>query len=90
VALERIEQRLARMLLALVSKIGKVEGGVTVLSITRQELADMIGTTVEMTIRVTSKWQQAEIVRSARHRIELIDLPRLKQLAEGHAAGGGL
>jgi CRP-like cAMP-binding protein len=84
VALERIEQRLARMLLALVTKIGKVEEGVTVLSVTRQELADMIGTTVETTIRITSKWQQAGIVRSARHRVALTDLPALKQLAEGH------
>ena len=84
VALERIEQRLARMLLTLVTKIGHVEDGVTVLSVTRQELADMVGTTVETTIRVTSKWQQAGIVHSARHKIGLTDVPALKQLAEGH------
>jgi CRP-like cAMP-binding protein len=83
VAFERIEQRLARLLLALVTKIGKVENGVTVLSVTRQELADMVGTTVETTIRVTSKWQQAGIIRSARHRVAVIDPRALTQLAEG-------
>jgi CRP/FNR family transcriptional regulator len=83
VALERVEQRLARMLLALAKKIGQVEGGVTTLSVTRQELGDMIGTTVETTIRVTSKWQQAGIVNSSRHKIGLIDVPAITRLAEG-------
>ena len=88
VALERIEQRLARMLLALQNRIGKHKDGVTVLSVTRQELADMVGTTVETTIRVTSKWQQAGVVRSARHRIELVDLHAIEEIAEGHVPDG--
>src|SRR5450759_615059 len=45
IALERVEQRLARMLLTLADKIGQQRAGVTEVSITRQELADMIGTT---------------------------------------------
>lgn len=84
VALERVEQRLARMLLALANKIGQREGDVTTLSVTRQELADMIGTTVETAIRVTSKWQQAGIVSSSRHKIGLTDMCALTRLAEGH------
>jgi len=50
VLLEGVEQRLARMLLTLTDKIGHRSGTVTQLSITRQELADMIGTTVETTM----------------------------------------
>ena len=83
IALERVEQRLARMLLTLADKIGQVEAGVTTLSVTRQELADMIGTTVETTIRITSKWQQAGIVDSERHKLGLTDAARLKQIAQG-------
>jgi CRP-like cAMP-binding protein len=83
VALERVEQRLARMLLALANKIGQHEGDVTTLSVTRQELADMIGTTVETTIRVTSRWQHAGIVSSSRHKIGLTDICALTRLAEG-------
>jgi len=83
IALEHVEQRLARMLLTLVEKIGEREGGVLQLSVTRQELADMIGTTVETTIRITSKWQQAGIVTSSRHHLGLVDPTALRRIAEG-------
>jgi len=83
-ALERVEQRLARMLLTLAEKIGQQDNGVTVLSVTRQELADMIGTTVESTIRITSKWQQAGIVSSSRHRLGLTNPSALRTIAHGH------
>lgn len=83
VALERVEQRLARMLLTLSDKIGRTKEGVTALSVTRQELADMIGTTVETTIRITSRWQSQGIIGSSRHEIRLTDLAALKSIAEG-------
>jgi CRP/FNR family transcriptional regulator len=86
VALERVEQRLARMLLTLAEKIGQHKDGLTVLSVTRQELADMIGTTVESTIRITSKWQQAGIVSSSRHQLGLTNPEALGRIAEGECA----
>lgn len=85
VALERVEQRLARVILTLADKIGQQKDGVTILNVTRQELADMIGSTVESTIRVTSKWQQAEIISSSRHQLGLTDPAALKKIAHGEA-----
>lgn len=82
-ALERVEQRLARMLLTLTDKIGHEQNGITVLNVTRQELADMIGTTVETAIRITSKWQQGGVVSSSRHQIGLTDVSALKKIAHG-------
>lgn len=82
-ALERVEQRLARILLTLAEKIGRRQGEGLELSVTRQELADMIGTTVETTIRITSKWQQAGIITSSRHRIGLADADGLQRIARG-------
>jgi CRP/FNR family transcriptional regulator, nitrogen oxide reductase regulator len=82
-ALERVEQRLARMLLTLADKIGERRGEMTLLSVTRQELADMIGTTVETTIRITSKWQQLGIISSSRHQIGLAELTTLREIAQG-------
>jgi CRP-like cAMP-binding protein len=81
IALERVEQRLARLLLGLAEKIGQAQPGGTVVSVTRQELADMIGTTVETTIRVTSKWQQAGLIASGRHQIQVRDSARLEEIA---------
>ena len=82
IALERVEQRLARMLVALAEKIGQRRGEFTELHVSRQELADMIGTTVETTIRITSKWQQAGIISSSRHRIALTDPQSLQKIVK--------
>ncbi len=83
VALEPVEQRLARMLLALTPKIGRKDDGVTVLPVTRQELADMVGTTVETAIRITSKWHKTGVVRSARNALTIADVAALRALAAG-------
>jgi CRP-like cAMP-binding protein len=74
---ERVEQRLARMLLMLSAKLGSI------LPFTRQELSDMAGTTTETTIRVLSQWKDHGIIRSDRGKIIIADEPRLKSLAEG-------
>ena len=71
------------MLLTLADKIGQRNGTVTELNVTRQELADMIGTTVETTIRVTSKWQHARIISSSRNRIALADPEKLRKIVAG-------
>jgi CRP/FNR family transcriptional regulator len=83
VALERVEQRLARMLLTLADKIGVQADEEVRLNVTRQEIADMIGTTVESVIRVTTKLQHAEAIGSSRHEIRLLDLGALRKIAEG-------
>jgi CRP-like cAMP-binding protein len=60
----RIEARLARLLIKLADEIGQgVAGGVFIpMPLSRQELADMVGTTIETTIRIMSKWGKHEIV----------------------------
>jgi CRP/FNR family transcriptional regulator len=83
IALERVEQRLARMLLTLADKIGVHATEEVRLNVTRQEIADMIGTTVETVIRITSKLQQAKAIGSSRHEIRLLDLEALRKVAEG-------
>lgn len=74
---ERVEQRLARILLMLTAKFGPT------LPFTRQELADMSGTTIETAIRVMSHLKDAGIVRSTRGKITILDEGKLKLLSEG-------
>lgn len=83
VALEPVEQRLARLLLTLANKVGQQKDGLMTVSATRQELADMIGTTVETVIRTTSRWQHAGVVRTVRHTVVLADPTALRALADG-------
>lgn len=75
---ERVEQRIARTLLMLSSKLGST------LPFTRQDIADMAGTTTETAIRVMSQLKSRGIIRSARGRIVIVDITKLRLLAEGH------
>ncbi len=74
---ERVEQRIARILLMLSSKLG------TVIPLTRQEVADMAGTTTETAIRVMSRLKSGGIIRSVRGRITILDMAKLRLLSEG-------
>lgn len=60
----RIEPRLARLFLKLGDDLGQREnGGVRIpLSLSRQELADLTGTTIETAIRIMSRWGKNGIV----------------------------
>ena len=62
----RVEARLARFFLKLATDLGQPRGdGLFIgLVLSRQELADMIGTTIETTIRIMSRWGKDEIVRT--------------------------
>lgn len=74
---ERVEQRVARTLLMLSAKLGYT------LPFTRQEIADMSGTTIETTIRVMSRLRQAGIIRSARGKTVILDEVKLRKLSDG-------
>ncbi len=76
-ASERVEQRLAQTLLMLSSKLGAT------LPFTRQEIADMAGTTTETAIRVMSRLREGKIIRSVRGRIIILDETKLRLLSEG-------
>jgi CRP-like cAMP-binding protein len=77
---ERVEQRLARLLIRLSIRLGPI------LPFTRQEISDMSGTTTETTIRILSQWNKRSITRSVRGKITIIDGAKLKLLAEGPPA----
>jgi CRP/FNR family transcriptional regulator len=74
---ERVEQRLARTLLMLSSKLGLT------LPFTRQEIADMAGTTTETAIRFMSRLKDGGIIRSVRGKTIILDETKLKLLSEG-------
>ena len=77
IAGERVDQRIARMLLMLSSKLGNT------LPFTRQEIADMAGTTSETAIRVIGRLRDGGIIRSDRGEIVVLDEVKLRLLSEG-------
>lgn len=74
---DRVEQRLTKVLLTLSSRCG------TTLPFTRQEIADMTGTTTETTIRVMNRLRNSGIIRSTRGKIIILDEAKLHLLSSG-------
>lgn len=83
-ATERVAQRVARTLLRLARQAGrKVEGGVLVdHPLSRQELAEMTGTTLFTVSRLLSQWEGEGIVEAGRERVLIRSPQRLAALAE--------
>jgi len=83
-AVERVERRIARVLLKLAAATGQrtKEGIVIGTPLTRQDLADMTGTTVETAIRVMSRFTKTGIIRSRRGRVILTEPHQLVLIAE--------
>ena len=81
-AAEKVEGRIASLLLDLAKKIGKEDGDYIIIEapITRQDIAEMAGTTVETAIRVISKWKKDGIVNTERGKIEVLDPDYLEDL----------
>lgn len=67
---ERVEQRVARALLRLTMQTGKKlrEDGIEI-SISRQDLAQMSGTTIFTASRIISKWEQQGLIDVGRERL---------------------
>lgn len=78
---ERVEGRIAMVLLKLARRVGMaVEGGVMLtIPLTRQDIADMVGSTIETTIRVISRFKKDGIVKDAKGRM-FIDVKRLANI----------
>ena len=84
-ATERVEQRIARTLLRLASQIGeRVQRETTMveLSFTRQDLAEMTGTTLFTVSRTLSEWEKLGFIEAGRERIRIKNPHELVTIAE--------
>jgi CRP-like cAMP-binding protein len=79
----RVEGRLARFFLKLAGDIGRPRDGGTfiALALSRQELADMIGTTIETSIRIMSRWGKEDVVRTDKDGFLVLDRAALEAVA---------
>jgi CRP-like cAMP-binding protein len=79
----RVESRFAALFLALADNGRNVpDGGSAIaLPLTRQELADLTGTTVETAIRVMTRWAREGLVATHRGGFVLLDRARVEALS---------
>jgi CRP/FNR family transcriptional regulator len=73
IATERVERRIASLLLKLSEKVGVDEGGFRTIDfhLTRQDISEMVGTTVETCIRTMSKLQKNGMIKSTNGKISI-------------------
>jgi CRP-like cAMP-binding protein len=81
----RIESRFARLFLKLAGEMGRPERGGTFvpLPLSRQELADMTGTTIETCIRIMSRWSKDQVVLTEKDGFVVLDRGALESLTGG-------
>ena len=79
----RVEARFARLFLKLADNVGRPgAGGIAIpMPLSRQELADLTGTTIETAIRIMSRWGKDEIVRTDKDGFVLLDKAALEEIA---------
>lgn len=83
-ATERVEQRVARALIRLVRQSGrKTKEGVLIdMPLSRQDLAEMTGTTLFTVSRILSGWEQKAIVITGRKQVTIASPHTLVSIAE--------
>jgi CRP/FNR family transcriptional regulator len=86
---QRVEARIAQLFLTLAERMGREtrEGTEIPLQLSRQEVADLVGTTVESAIRVLSRWGREGVLITGQARFVIPSRERLKQVTEEGAAG---
>jgi CRP-like cAMP-binding protein len=81
IAGERVPKRLALILIRLIKSVGKESRDGVEVVITREELAQMTGTTLFTISRTFSKWANLGFVVPRREGVVIIDPARLRRLA---------
>jgi CRP-like cAMP-binding protein len=82
---ERVQQRVARSLLRLVQKVGVKDQGASVrldIRLSRQDLAQMNGTTLETISRTLTAWEHHGIIDSKREQIIIVQPHALMKIAD--------
>lgn len=81
---EKVERRVAHALLRLVNQAGrKTEEGILIdFPVTRQDIAEMTGTTLHTVSRVMTSWEAQGLVSSARKKVVVCNAHKLFMLAE--------
>lgn len=82
---ERTEQRIARALMRLMDQAGEpTEQGIKItMPLSRQDIAELTGTTLYTVSRTLSRWERDGLVESGRERIMIRSPHRLAKIADG-------
>jgi CRP-like cAMP-binding protein len=81
-ATERVEQRVASTLLRLAAQTGTKAGKEIELAFSRQDMAEMTGTTLYTVSRLLSEWERRGIIATGRERVSILKPHELVRIAD--------
>ena len=81
IAQKTVRERLAEVLIMLKNKFDLDENKVLQIFLTREELANIVGTATESVIRLLSEFKADGLLDLNGRKIKILDLPKLKKLA---------
>jgi CRP/FNR family transcriptional regulator len=78
-----VEYRAARLFLTLADKMGQKRGAATFIpvALSRQEIADLVGTTIETAIRVMSRWHKEGLVETEKNGFLIVQPAALREIS---------
>ena len=88
-ATEEVERRVAHAVLRLGEQSGREEaGGIRIdFPVSKQDIAEMTGTTLHTVSRILTAWEHAGLVVGGRQKLLLKDVERLGMIGDGEAPG---
>ena len=81
IAQKSVKRRLAEILVKLTNSFGLDNEMVLKLSISREELANMVGTATETVIRIMKEFKNEKIIESRGRKLLILNLDRLKEIS---------
>jgi CRP/FNR family transcriptional regulator, nitrogen oxide reductase regulator len=82
ISTEKVSARLSHQILRLLNQVGRRVNGVVEISLSREELAQLIGTTLFTVSRLLSDWDHRGIVSTRRKSVSVHNLQALVELSE--------
>lgn len=77
----RVEKRIATTLIKLANMVDTEKGKTINLHLTRKDIANMVGTTIETTIRVMSRFQKDGVIETTKNGITILKPVRLQEIS---------
>ena len=81
IAQKTVRERLAEVLLDLKDTFDLDEEGILQISLTREELANIVGTATESVIRLLSEFKTDKLIELSGRRIKILDVKRLQKIS---------
>lgn len=81
IAQKSVRERLAEILVLLSKEFGTEDDGTLLISLTREEMANIVGTATESVIRLLSEFKADKYIEINGRKIKLLNVARLKKVA---------